>query len=419
MKTSLHDQAAPASPNRTKASSWDLWLRYLIPASILLLAVCVFWALMQQGKDADTPPPKKQVLRTQILEVQSGDYQVWVPSQGMITPHTEIPLQAEVNGSIESLEEVFESGASFKKGDLLVSMVRHDYQNAVDMTKARLLMMEASLELAAANHERNQKVVADSLIPQAEVDLSLANLRQAEAAFKIAQSEYKQSMKDLERTHIRAPFDGRVRDRLVGVGQQIGPGTTLGRIYATDVAEVRLPISTRELPFVDLPERENDPPVKVILRDALDPDNPHRWEAVIMRCDGMLNEDSLEVHAIASIEDPFGQAGLRQTLRMGQPVSAAIMGKRLTNVVALPRKAIRELDQIYLVDPMTHMLSKHRISPIWRDEVSVIVRDPMLPDGQWVATTHLVYAPDGTKVEVIPDLSDDQEKSKETLASDK
>ena len=90
----------------------------------------------------------------------------------MITPHTEIPLQAEVNGSIESLEDVFESGASFKKGDLLVSMVRHDYQNAVDMTKARLLMMEASLELAAANHERNQKVVADSLIPQAEVDLT-------------------------------------------------------------------------------------------------------------------------------------------------------------------------------------------------------------------------------------------------------
>ena len=58
-------------------------------------------------------------------------------------------------------------------------------------------------------------------------------------------------------------------DRLVGVGQQIGPGTTLGRIYATDVAEVRLPISTRELPFVDLPERENDPPVKVILEHLL------------------------------------------------------------------------------------------------------------------------------------------------------
>ena len=74
MKTGLHDQAAPASPNRTKASSWDLWLRYLIPATILLLAVCVFWALMQQGR-MRIPLPKKQVLRTQILEVQSGDYQ--------------------------------------------------------------------------------------------------------------------------------------------------------------------------------------------------------------------------------------------------------------------------------------------------------------------------------------------------------
>ena len=137
-----------------------------------------------------------------------------------------------------------------------------------------------------------------------------------------------------------------------------------------------------------------------------------------MRCDGMLNEDSLEVHAIASIEDPFGQAGLRQTLRMGQPVSSSHHGKATNQCRCTSKeKAIRELDQIYLVDPMTHMLSKHRISPIWRDEVSVIVRDPMLPaDGQWVATTYLVYAPDGTKVEVIPDLSDDQEKSKETLA---
>ena len=44
------------------------------------------------------------------------------------------------------------------------------------------------------------------------------------------------------------------------------------------------------------------------------------------------------------------------------------------------------------------------IDPIWSDEDYVIVRDPLLHRGNFLSTTHLVYAPDGAKVEIIPDV---------------
>ena len=87
-----------------------------------------------------------------------------------------------------------------------------------------LLGAKASLELAKANHARNEEVVKENLIPQTEADLSAANLKQAEADVQSADAQVARAKRDLERTHILAPFDGRVRQRLVGLGQLVGAG---------------------------------------------------------------------------------------------------------------------------------------------------------------------------------------------------
>jgi hypothetical protein len=81
-----------------------------------------------------------------------------------------------------------------------------------------------------------------------------------------------------------------------------------------------------------------------------------------------------------------------------------IRGKILTNVIALPRAAVRELDRVYLVHPKELTLASRRITPLWSDEAHVVVRDPAILDGSLLATTHLVYAPEGARVEIIPDI---------------
>ena len=76
-------------------------------------------------------------------------------------------------------------------------------------------------------------------------------------------------------------------------------------MFAVDYAEVRLPIASRELKHVKLPEMEGDPPVEVELRDAINDSSDSVWQAKIVRTEGVLDAGSLELFAIARVDDPF------------------------------------------------------------------------------------------------------------------
>jgi hypothetical protein len=178
----------------------------------------------------------------------------------------------------------------------------------------------------------------------------------------------------------------------------------LGTVFSVDWVEARLPIAARELRFLELPDSGSSIPVPVELRDAVDRAATNVWRGQIVRTEGILDENSLELFVIARIEDPFGRRSGWSPLRIGQPVTALIRGKVLSNAVALPRAALRELDLIHLVHPRELTLSSLRVTPLWSDEEHIFVRDPAITNGALVATTHLVYAPEGTKVEVIPDI---------------
>ncbi len=221
-----------------------------------------------------------------------------------------------------------------------------------------------------------------------------------------AQAQLEQAQRNQERTKVRAPFSGRVRRRTVGLGQSVGPATPLGTVFAVDLAEVRLPIAARDLRFLSLPEGPEDPPLTVELRDALNPTGPV-WHASIIRTEGAVDTSSLDLFAIAQILDPFGRLSGDLPLRIGQPVLALIPGHILENVIVVPRSAVRQLDRVFLIDTNDLTLHSHAIDPIWSDEERHIIRDPPNAHGAHLATTHLIYTPEGSKVEILAELSAD------------
>jgi hypothetical protein len=75
----------------------------------------------------------------------------------------------------------------------------------------------------------------------------------------------------------------------------------------------------------------------------------------------------------------------------------------LTNVVVLPRAAVRELDRVNFVHREELTLTSRRITPLWSDEEHILVPADAVPADHLVATTQLVYAPEGAKVEIIPE----------------
>ncbi len=382
-----------------------LLMRAAVPLGILGSGVAAYLILSVEPRKAQITPATQQAIRTRVSELRVREYPVVIRTHGIVRSHDEVALSAQVSGLITHFNPAFEAGSYFAEGDVLVGLEPNDYRIAVAVAEARLLGAKAALQLATLNHERNLKVFSEKLIPEAEVDRTSAVRSQAAAEVDSATAQVERANRDLGRTQIRAPFAGRVRQKSVGLGQSVGPGTPLGTVFAVDFAEVRLPIAGRELQFLDLPERAGDSPLDVELRDAVNGASKTSWKAKIVRTEGALDDNSLELFAIARVEDPFGLRSGHPPLRIGQPVTASIAGKTLTNVVALPRQAVRQLDQVVFVSRATLTLKPMTVVPVWSDEESIIVSGSVLDDGLLLAMTHLVYAPNGARVEIIPDIA--------------
>jgi len=145
--------------------------------------------------------------------------------------------------------------------------------------------------------------------------------------------------------------------------------------------------------------------VAVELSDTLNPENNLVWQAQIIRTEGTLDANSLELFAIAKVNDPFGLLSGKTPLRIEQPVTASISGKILENVMVLPRLGVKRLNQVYLVDPNQLTLSTRTIEAVWSDANNILIRDPNIPVGTLLATTKLSYAPEGAQVEVMPTIN--------------
>lgn len=144
-----------------------------------------------------------------------------VYAQGEVRPRTDITLTAQVSGRIVSTSPAFADGGAFNEGDLLLKIEDADYRLAVTSARARVAQAEENLkreEAEAALARRDYEDLGRKGDPS-ELTLRLPQLAQAKAAFEGARADYKSAELSLERTVIKAPFKGRVRDRLVGEGQ--------------------------------------------------------------------------------------------------------------------------------------------------------------------------------------------------------
>jgi RND family efflux transporter MFP subunit len=218
-----------------------------------------------------------------------------------------------------------------------------------------------------------------------------------------AEARLTQARLGLERTKIVAPYAGRVLERNVDIGQYVSPGTVLVRIYAVDYVEVRLPLTNRQLEFVDIPEvyRGNNPadrradlPVRLSARIG---SRIHTWDGRVVRAEGSIDTQSRQLFVIAQVDDPYGKgpAG-RPPLKVGQFVEAEIEGRTVDDVVVIPRSALRAGGEVLLVND-ENRLETRAIEVLWTDEQNAVAGSGLAP-GERLVLTPLGGAMDGIEV---------------------
>lgn len=259
-----------------------------------------------------------------------------VESQGNVQPRTETVLSAEVAGSIISVSESFVAGGVFKKGDVLLRIDPSNYTVAVE--QARALLAQRQIEYDGATKLKESGYQAD------------ASVASAAAALASARAGLTRAQRDVQRTYIKLPYDGIVKAKDVDVGQFVNPGSRIGVTFATDYAEVRLPLTDQDLAFLELPD-PGDSNGPIVTLSTTRKGVSQSWEAVIARTEGVVDENTRVTYAVARLDDPYAlDSDAAAPLPIGSFVKAHIQGVTMDGVVRVPRTVLRGRNELLFVE---------------------------------------------------------------------
>jgi len=245
-------EPAPSSSSAGISASRSL-SRRLLPGMVILAGAGLSAWIAATGPTVEPRAPETPLPYVRALSVEARPTQLRVRTHGSVVPRTESTLVPEVSGSVIWMSPDLVSGGFFERGEALLRIDPVDARVEVERANAQLERARAEVERTSRELARRKGLAQRNVASANELDVAVSAERVALANQREAEAMLAAARKNLERTELRAPFDGRVRDEHVDLGQFVTRGSSLATLYAIDYAEVRIPIPDRELAFLNLP----------------------------------------------------------------------------------------------------------------------------------------------------------------------
>lgn len=325
-------------------------LQILLPFVILFLGIIASRTLA-----GSAPPMKKKIIKEVLIpakttEISPTDVTTSFTTYGTVEGRDQASLIPQVTAKILSISENFRVGNSVKKGEVLLTLERTDLEVLYQDKLATVSEIESNIaaEEVLALQAREEWVASGRKLENATpFRLRQPQLKALSASLESAKISVTKALLDLDRTIIKAPYDGLVASRTANLGELASPQNSVGEIYALDKAEVRLSLSATQ--FAQATDLQNlgasDKVITTTLSSAENPDL--KREAQIVRMNPVVDSQNQVRYVIAEFEEPFNSA--KGALPIGTFVNATITGKTLTAIYQIPETAIINDTYIWIV----------------------------------------------------------------------
>ncbi len=269
----------------------------------------------EEGEEEDNG---KAPVPVEVVAVRTGSVSSYITSAANLVADNEVKILAEVQARV--LRLFVEEGDSVRADQTLAMLVRDDQEIA--FKKANLKQSNARQA-----YERGKDLAAKELISREEFDRLTTD-------YEIAREEIAEAEWSLSKTTIRAPFAGRITDRMIQVGQHLRPGDELFQITDFDPLIARIYLPERDV--IGLQEGRE-------VRIGLNADSSIRYTGRIRQISPIVDTATGTVKVtVEAIEPP-------RSVRPGSFVTIGIVLETRAGTLLVPREAVlRELQKAHV-----------------------------------------------------------------------
>jgi RND family efflux transporter MFP subunit len=377
-------------------------LRWILPFIVLGIGAAIYAGLIATREKPETEDLIAPSPLVRVITTRAEDLRFSVETRGTVAPRTESDIVAEVQGRVVWMSPNLVVGGLFRAGEELLRLDDREYRIAQDRSRAMITLRESEARLAKAEADRRRELSQRGAASISDLDQFESRALVASASLDEARAVFEQAALDYERTVVRAPYDGRVRERDVDVGRFVSVGTKLARIFAVDYAEVRLPIQTDDLAFLDVglsgPASGTTGTTPVRLTGRLGGRTYH-WPARLERAEAAIDDQTRMLHVVARIDDPYAlrspsdaepdsetkpnpsrgvgtdeplvtprgtsdriSTEIRVPLPAGLFVDAEIEGRAVSGVIVLPTMALRDGNRVFVAEEVPAGIEQEEVA---------------------------------------------------------
>jgi membrane fusion protein (multidrug efflux system) len=313
-----------------------------------LVAIAVSAVLLSgcgKGQEQQHAPPPPEVT---VQTVEKNPVPLDLTYTARTVGSREVEVRARVGGIL--LKRRYEEGGPVKQGQPMFLIDPEPVRARLASARAEVAVARARLEEARRQHDRVLPLFEKNAVSQSRRDEVVSAFEVAQASLQAAESAERMAQLDLEYTDVRAPISGLTSREVMSEGSLVSTeqsASLLTKIVQVDPLYIEFSVPEAEASIIRgslAPANRVAPPtVRLLLENGQEyPDS-----AKVTFVDNAVDVNSGTVRVRAVLKNPEAQ------LIPGQFIRARVEGVQLSNVVAVPRKAVMSSAQgqfIWLVN---------------------------------------------------------------------
>lgn len=221
------------------------WAKY---GAIGLAVVAVAWWPSESRSKAAPAVQALQLSAADLATVREQRLGHDIPVTGTLNPLHQAVLNARAGGEVVSVSA--RAGEAVRAGQVVASFDTRDLNLRRLQAEATLQGNRAEALMARQKLERMRPLRQENYVSDSELTNAERQVEIRDAQVRAAEAQLAQVRQQLADSVVRAPFDGRIAERLVEPGQSVAPGTPLLKIVNLELMELEAMIPDADMTAV-------------------------------------------------------------------------------------------------------------------------------------------------------------------------